>query len=261
MEVFQEAEEGLRNYFVQFLGLWNSRPIPDLRLVGSGTLVDIDGRGFILTAGHVWNAVNTADTLHISLVGRQVRLKISVRDIVAKMIWKPSGPEEWGPDLALLEIPAENVGHFRAYKTFLNFEKQRSEYLRTPPRFETSLWAVYGAVEQFSNVSVDPERRSLDAELVARAFIGGIVDRHSIDGYDYCDAGVETSLPGVPTSFGGVSGGGLWEVSLSVSGSGKWSWDGKRRLRGVAFWQSPIESHKRVVRCHGPRSIYESAWI
>ena len=67
-------------------------------------------------------------------------------------------------------------------------------------------------------------------------------------------------LCGVPSSFGGVSGGGLWEVGLSMEKSRAISWDGRRRFRGVVFWQSAISDGRRVIRCHGPQSIFEKVW-
>lgn len=67
-------------------------------------------------------------------------------------------------------------------------------------------------------------------------------------------------LPGVPLSFGGVSGGGLWEIKLSMTSSKEISWDEKRYFRGVAFWQSEVSDGYRMIRCHGPKSSFEKTW-
>jgi hypothetical protein len=115
-------------------------------------------------------------------------------------------------------------------------------------------------VGQFSAVCTYLDRKTIEANVVGRAFFSGIHKTHQRNGYDYLDAGAKLELPGVPSSFGGLSGAGLWQVSLSMTRSGKISWDEKLHFRGVAFWQSPVNEGRRVIRCHGPRSIYETAW-
>lgn len=261
MAILDQVEQGLRHYVVPILGLWDNRPIPDLRLIGTGTLIEVDGQGCILTAGHVWGTAITADSLHFLLMPNRVRVELSVDDIEARTNWRRDHPEEWGPDLALLEIPTEKLGAFKACKSFLDFERQRTDVSRNPPKTEKGLWAVYGVVSDFSSVTVDPENRSLDAQLVARAFFGGIVGTHSNMGYDYYDTRADMVLPGVPGSFGGVSGGGLWEVGLTISKTGVISWKGERHFRGVAFWESSVKEQQRIVRCHGPSSIFQQSWV
>jgi len=115
-------------------------------------------------------------------------------------------------------------------------------------------------VGQFTTVKRDHEARAVQIQMASRAFFTCITDGHDRDGYDYLDVGAKLDLPGTPSTFGGVSGGGLWEIGL-VMKSGTISWDGKRYFRGVAFWESPLtDGRRRVIRCHGPRSIFEVAW-
>jgi hypothetical protein len=55
-------------------------------------------------------------------------------------------------------------------------------------------------------------------------------------------------------NFGGVSGGGVWEVYLYHSPeTGELTWSNS--LHGVAFYQLPIVAEHRPIRCHGPESI------
>ncbi len=257
MAVLDQVENGLRHYFVPILALWKHERVPELKLIGSGTLIDIGGKGCILTAAHVWHAAAGADSLHLLMMAGRARVEIPHANISARTIWDREGLEEWGPDLALLEVPPPQLTTIKAYKSFLNFEQQLTDLSESPPEIEKGLWAMYGVVGEFSKVNVDPKKKHLNAELVARAFFCGITQTHSNAGFDYYDTRADLWLPGVPSSFGGVSGGSLWQIGPSISISGDYSWDGRRHFRGVAFWQSPPVDEKRIVRFHGPRSIFE----
>jgi len=96
------------------------------------------------------------------------------------------------------------------------------------------------------------------AKLRAEAFFGWSCT-DSRDDYDYLTLTARTTLPGVPSSFAGVSGGGLWQITLRMKGT-EIVWKGERRFRGVAFWQTPLPEDRIAIRCHGPRSIFEKAW-
>jgi hypothetical protein len=257
MAVWDQAENSLWHYFVPILALRKHEGKPKPKLIGSGTLIKIDGKGYILTAAHVWHEAERADSIHLLIKkGGRAKVEIPLANISARTIWDREGPEEWGPDLALLEIPPPQLTTISAYKSFLSFEQQLADLSENPPVIENSFWAMYGLVGEFSKVSVDHKRR-IDVELVARAFFGGVTQTHWIEGFDYYDAGVELWLPGVPSSHGGMSGGGLWEVGISISKSGDYSWDGRRRFRGVVFWESKPADEQRIVRSHGPCSIFE----
>jgi len=259
--VLDQVENGLRHYFVPIVAHWkHKRAVPELKLIGSGTLIDIGGKGYIITAAHVWNAAAGADRLHLLVMAGRAKVEIPCVEISPKVIWERAGPEEWGPDIALLEIPPPQLATIRAYKSFLNFQQQLEDHSNSPPMIENTLWAMYGVVGEFSNVSVDPKKKSFDVELVARAFFCGITQTHSKGEFDYYDTRADLWLPGVPSSFGGVSGGSLWQVGLSNTKSGDLSWDGKRNFRGIAFWQSSAADEQRIVRFHGPRSIFERSW-
>ena len=72
--------------------------------------------------------------------------------------------------------------------------------------------------------------------------------------FDYVDLKEDTTFPGVPKDFGGVSGGGLWRVQVFGSPGNaeirrKWS------LEGVAFYQLKISDSQMVIRCHGQDNI------
>ncbi len=72
-------------------------------------------------------------------------------------------------------------------------------------------------------------------------------------GLDYLDYEVDLSFP-VPRNFGGVSGGGVWQVYAHWERStGEVDW--KMSLHGMAYWQSPIVAGRTIIRCHGAQTI------
>jgi hypothetical protein len=193
----------------------------------------------------------------LALTAYPTAFSMPVDAIVAQTIWNCSIPE-WGPDLALLRIPQPFVARIQAHKSFLNLSQHKAALTQRPPELDR-LWAVTGMIGEFSEVEGDPEVRTIDASVHGRALFSGIHHTHEREGYDYLDTTAKLALAGVPSTFGGVSGGGLWEIGLSMK-KHVISWDGSRRFCGVAFWQSAVDDGRRVIRCHGPRSIFEAAW-
>ena len=253
-------DAGLRllDYLVPLSVLSPRNPQPHLRLIGSGTFVEIEGTHHVLTAAHVWHETKDAEEIGFALTAYPSAFAIPRDAITVKTLWGHENPE-WGPDLAILELPRPFVSTIRAHKSFLNLTQQRAT-LAAHPLALVRCWAVTGMVGQFSEVQTRQAANIVEANIQARAFFSVIQQTYQRDGYDYFDAGAKVELPGAPSSFGGVSGGGLWEIGLSMTKSGKISWDGKRYFRGVAFWQSPLSDGRRVIRCHGPKSIFERAW-
>jgi hypothetical protein len=93
-----------------------------LTLAGSGTLVQISGVHYILTARHVWEEVlKTADKLGVTL-----RENVDHSHLIDVSAIVPIGPEsihpwtENGPDIVLLRIPEDYVGAIKAFKVFYN---------------------------------------------------------------------------------------------------------------------------------------------
>jgi len=223
--------------------------------------VEIQGSHYILTAAHVWHETRDCDQVGLVLTASPSKFVIPRRTIFVKQLWDSENPEyERGPDLALLQLARPDVSTIAARKSFLNLAQQKTTLAVHPSATEKGLWAVTGMVGEFSSIQRFPDVKTIEAIARAQAFFSTVQQTHQRGGYDYFDLGAELKLPGVPSSFGGVSGGGLWEVGLSMAKSGTISWDEKRHFRGVAFWQSGPFDGRRVIRCHGPRSIFESAW-
>ncbi len=256
-KVLDDAGLRLLDYLVALSALSPRNPQRHVKLIGFGTLVEIEGTHHVLTAAHVWHEAREAEEIGVALTVLPSTFSIPRDAVRAKTLWSHSDPE-WGPDLALLELPRPFVPRIAAHKSFLNLPQQRRRAAAQAPALGRC-WAVTGMVGEFSEVH-GPAEGIVEARIQGRAFFSLIQGTHHSDGHDYFDVGAKVDLPGTPSSFGGVSGGGLWEIGLSQGRSGAILWDGKPRFRGVAFWQSPLAGGRRVIRCHGPQSVFERAW-
>ena len=255
-----EATSGLKHYCVPILGLFPQVPETPVGLNGSGTLVEIEGTHHILTAAHVWNEIKDAEHIGFPLTEQSAGFMIERDNISEKLLWNPNGGE-WGPDLALLRLPLPSVSTIEARKSFLNLAKQKTTFAASHAQAtEKRFWAVIGMVEQFSEVQPSLESGPTQVDIQMRAFFSIISKTHQRDGYDYFDLSAKLGLPGVPSTFAGVSGGGLWEIRLLIKESGEIVWDEKRHFRGLVFGQTPEANGRRLIRCHGPQSIFERAW-
>jgi hypothetical protein len=250
--VLRDQNSGLREKIVRNLGdftvaLLAISEYPErLALAGTGTLLSADGAHFILTARHVWEEV-LKDAAHIGITLKpDVSHKFGIRrrDVAVFGLPKPDAWNEWGPDLALLRIPAEDVGSIGVYRVFLNVTKQ-------PRRIDGQFLEVQvlmGTPAAFGKIT------DAHADLQISGMFLGPEIQHERNGFDYLDYEFDLTFPGVPRRFGGVSGGGVWRVYMYYSPeTGEIDWS--ISLHGVAYFELPIVEERRYVRCHGPQGI------
>jgi len=258
-EAFVESVlNGLKHYLVTMLGSSEPYPIP----FGSGTFVRVGNIRGILTAAHVWHKAKAYQEIFFILTDRvSTAFSIKPRHISPKEIW--GGEEnEWGPDLAFMELAPNDAAELEGSKSFLNLSKQKIGLTKKPPDTDKGLWVITGLVAEFSRVEHKPEERAVLTTANCQAMFSIIHNTSECEGYDYFEAGARMGLEGVPESFGGVSGGGVWQVDIRKNEeTGDFYWDEKKYLRGVAFWEEdqPSEGLK-AIRFHGPKSIFETAW-
>ena len=62
-----------------------------------------------------------------------------------------------------------------------------------------------------------------------------------------------------PKSFGGMSGGGLWQVPFTRDADGELKQQAPL-LSGVVFYQEVATQTSCNIKCHGPRSVYRFAY-
>ena len=216
----------------------------------------------MLTAAHVWAAVERFDNIGFLLAGYFSNFAIQKDNIDVKLLPARTPREwgEWGPDLALIRLPSPAIGRIAAHKSFLTLTRQRENYRAAVDDTASRAWVVAGAVDEFSEREDDAEAQMVRVHVRSWSFLTMVQQRHLREGYDYLDFGVKPWLPGVPKSFKGVSGGGAWEIGLKKTASSGIVWDGSRRFRGVAFWEAATSGTTTMVRAHGPQSLFDRAW-
>ena len=169
--VVDEVCSQLRNYSVPIFGLSPNKPDPKLSLIGSGTLVEIEGKHSILTVAHVWYGTRSVEEVGLTFTDypsysfvRMPRAGIRVR-----CLWNEYD-SDWGPDLALLEFPSSLVSTVAAHKSFVNLPQQRAMLASFAPNIEKGLWAVIGMVDELSSILFSEQEQTTKASVHGRAF-------------------------------------------------------------------------------------------
>ena len=217
--------------------------------LGTGTLVSASGP-CVLTAAHVWEELSKFTLIGLSLASGREPVAIRREFIVERFLSKRT-TEEWGPDLALLGLPELKASEVRVHKAFYNVDSRRVGALETIPETASGIWGVIGAAAEQASFGTN------EAIMPTNLFASAIMSTTERDGYDYLDLAVRVGgRPGLPTSYGGLSGSGLWRYELARSeGTGRVTIVGRPTLEGVAFYQGP-GSDRSFIRCHGRRSVY-----
>lgn len=164
--------------------------------------------------------------------------------------------DEYGPDLAFIILTdRDKIGTIKSTNSFYNLLRDRDKLLNDPPPDKNSIWYICGV----PNEKMVPSESAVgfDRLLEFQVFCGaGGVDRYyERDGFDYFETDIDAHAT-VPNEFGGMSGGGLWQVPVAVAGPNSFT-PVDHFLCGVIFYQGTGENQKRYLRCHGRKSIYK----
>jgi hypothetical protein len=244
-EFLQKIQRSLGSSTVALFALFDDHGNERLEPAGTGNLVVIRKRHYILTAAHVWERIESALRFGISLIeDRDHKTWIDPKNIAPTLAKPPDSRwNEWGPDVALLEIPEVIVGGIEARRVF--------EDLTTPGKMlnapAVEFWAVMGTPKELGTFT--PHH----AEVQIAAFFGNPKYQRRGE-HDYYDLDVNTTPPGMPKSFQGVSGGGLWRILAYISEETK-KVDWVPRLKGVAFFELAAGVDNVTIRSHGPKSL------
>ncbi|MFZ3368352.1 MAG: hypothetical protein WA239_14660 [Candidatus Sulfotelmatobacter sp.] len=244
-EFLQKIQRSLGSSTIALFVLLDDHGNERLEPAGTGTLVVIANRYYILTAAHVWERLESALRFGISLIeNRDHKMWIDPKTIAPTLVKPPDSRwNEWGPDVALLNIPEVIVGGIKAHRVF--------EDLTTPGKMlnapTVEFWAVMGTPKELGTFT--PHH----AEVQIAAFFGNPKYQRRGE-HDYYDLEVNTTSPGMPKSFQGVSGGGLWRILAYISEETK-KVDWVPRLKGVAFFELAAVGDNVTIRCHGPKSL------
>ncbi len=255
-----EAFRRLAHYSVAFLWLEDTPHGWDAALRGSGTLVAIGKTFAILTAHHVIQKLPRSGRLGVFLSPTHEPHSIDVDGLQYLEIARGSD-DSVGPDLGAVLLAPSIASSIAAKKTFYNLEQQRAKLLRNPPDLRDGLWFVHGFLDE--KTVVQPDEVSGHG-LVKRFYCYGGLGRPQTSfrtgDHDYFTIPVSplTHAP-VPRNFGGMSGGGLWQVPLVRDESGKLTQQ-TPLLSGVAFYQEAVTDAGSGLKCHGRVSVYGVAY-
>lgn len=249
--LFNELAKSVRDYTVAFVVL-PERAIELPKPCGTATLVTINATSYFLTASHVWEKLKKSKDIGVTIVVRENLFKIPTKHLRATGPSKPTAEDE-GPDIVLLEIPAEKLGEISARKSFYPLEppwnrppvKARCVEVRILMGFPGEAATITPATQD-TPTSLDLTIQAVMADSDSTTF--------TKDGYDYIDSREISGAYGFPHSYGGFSGGGLWRVQIYCDPE-----TGKREsrhgLEGMAFHESDLRDGHRIIRCHGRESI------
>jgi hypothetical protein len=262
--LFESEAERLTDYSIGFVVPHLEGNIEDGRLGGSGSLVSIDGVEGILTAEHVVRDLQKRTSAGIILSGypkgdvhRFVFKPALCRDFSYHA--RPDHPAD-GPDLSFLVLPPDTTAALRARKSFYNLSKRRTAMLEDPPSREIGVWAICGIAEEWT---IDaPSQMGFGRIKVFNGRLLGPLERiawRTSGDFDYINFEVVYDDGyGGPQSFGGYSGGGIWQLIIKPIEGLPTVVD--RHLMGVAFYQSDKTMRGaeaiREVFSHGRESIY-----
>lgn len=228
--------------------------------IGSGTLVTIDTISGILTAQHVTNELQGHCWLGMAMAaeGQYHSYRIDKEHFQIIEIGIPKSTE-FGPDLSFITLSNIDISTIKPYKSFYPLLIEKDEILKAPPSIRFGPWVMCGAPgEKTVNLIRDGGFRE---SLIFQQWcgFGDVSNEYLLGEFDYLDANIDYSdQTNPPFTFGGMSGGGLWQVIFAQKPD-KTLVVRRCILSGVIFFQSSLEKNRRIIRCHGRASIYKNA--
>jgi hypothetical protein len=225
-------------------------------LVGGGTFVQLGKTKGILTAGHALEKLPVAGQIgpvrfpRIKPEFQNLRLQMDRTGRI--MLWDKI--EEHAPDLGFLKLADYDAANIEALGgVFYNLAKERDFAPSSPSHRMSTAHAVVGIVDEWT------EEVSVDQPQSRKKIFGGLfgavktIRDFDEDGTQLVEIEVDYAQgPQISTSYGGVSGGALWQLHFELDAAKKLVRPLGKKLLGVAFRQS--EDH-RLISCNGTPSI------
>jgi hypothetical protein len=227
-------------------------------LLGSGVLVTVEGTSAILTAHHVLDVLPRFGRLGLFLGQTNAPHTIDTQGVAFVKIDRGT-TESLGPDLGALILSPNIASAIAATKSFYNLSSRRELMLQAPPDLRDGVWFANGFLAERTRITQEPDRVRPTKWFYNFSGIGGPDHSPNLGLYDYFEFPVSyEARREAPENWGGMSGGGLWQVPLKRE-------DGVLAslpplLSGIVFYQQPTTPTQCGVRAHGRRSVYEIAY-
>lgn len=222
------------------------------QLLGTGTLVSAGGVRAIMTAAHVIDILPMNGRIGVFLTPESAPESIDVGG-VARVSLPRGESESAGPDLGALILAPSIASTLAAKKLFFNLDSARARILAATPDVRSGIWVAQGFLDEETRVERDG--RVVHAYLYNFSAVGGPDEVVAAGAHDYVDFLVShDARDSSPERWGGMSGGGLWQVPLSRAAA---ITHGTPTLAGVLFYQHPTSATTSGVRGHVWRSVYD----
>jgi len=258
-ELIERISKRLSHYLAGILRIEERETSEDVSLIGSGTLIQIDNVYGILTAHHVAKALSSKGEIGLVLSTQVNKPRLDLQTLRIIEVGRGDIPSE-GPDLAVITLPQGPLGTIKALKSFYNLSFKRDKILTKPLPNDIGIWFLCGFIDERTIEKRHTQGFDTLKGFYAQFSASGIEKEYTSQDYDYLKT-VAHYKPerDLPMSFGGTSGGGLWQVPLLGSAKGELEIK-EMILSGVAFYQSEKKNNMRKIKCHGRQSIYKTAY-
>ena len=259
-DVLESISRRLSDYTVGFLRILDTPKGQDAGLLGSGTLVQVGRTYAILTADHVVEILPTDGRLGLILSRDLSQHTLDIQGLYYLRIARGNVDAE-GPDLGAIILSPTIAATVGAIKSFYNLTYHRDHMLTEPPDIQEGVWFDNGFVEERTIQEEGRDRYSFIKGFYMLSGAGGPEDQPVERGnFDYISLPVVYGTKSeAPVSFGGMSGGGLWQVQLITGPSGKIK-PKALLLSGVVFYQEKTINERGGIICHGRSSVYQIAY-
>jgi len=220
---------------------------------GTGTFVQLGKTYGIITAGHVLKELQKGKIGLVRFPSVEPALQNYTLDLdhtEREVLWE--GKEGEGPDIAFLKIPEIDAKNLLAKgSVFYNLDKERNFSLSNRDHHMAKAHAVVGVIGEWTEVG--PAMQATGKKLIVGGVFGAAKSAREFreNETDLVEIAVDHATgPKVPKSYGGVSGGALWELHVELDKEKKKVVTVNKKLHGVAFRQS--EDHSLIVSNAAP---------
>jgi len=218
-EIADGIVRDLAAFSVGFVRVSDALRRKNVELLGSGTLVSAGNASAILTAEHVINVLPKQETLGLLLWSGSNPNTVDTAGLHFMRVAR-GADDAVGPDLGAAILSPSTASSIAAQKSFYNLDRRREWMLTNPPSDDDGFWVFNGFVRERTT-------EELQSSLYVKRFFylcafGGADSAPEVDGFEYfqCPVSIEGRKVS-PQSFGGMSGGGLWQIGITRSKTGE----------------------------------------
>jgi len=259
-ELLASISEVIYGHSVTLLKVWFDPPgVDNILQVGAGTFLEGPKAHGLVTAFHVAREFNGDCFLGLttSSSGNDFKIHRSHFEIIPA--WPPADGE-FGPDLAFIRFNSAFREEIAQHKKFYRLSTPRNEVLAAPPSLDTGVWVACGSPQESTRIDSGEGRFAAMAAFQLFCGFGGVDREFQQTGLDYLEMQVDaTPQAGTSSSLRGMSGGGLWQVPITIHPDGHLT-ASRFLLTGVIFWRAPLPEGRDMLRAHGRRSLYDELY-